>query len=114
MGAGRATVAERGEKDRESRWSARKKADVVMRLLRGESLEAVSRDVKVEAHRLAAWRDDFMASGIEGLKANPRQPEDRRLRELERKVGELTLDNDILRAAARKRGLQIPPRKRPR
>ncbi len=39
----------------------------------------------------------------------------RRLREAERKVGELTLDNDILRAAARKsRGLEIPPAKRPR
>jgi hypothetical protein len=36
------------------------------------------------------------------------------MREAERKVGELTLDNDILRAAARKRGLEIPPAKRPR
>jgi transposase len=108
------TMANKDSVEPETRWSARKKADVVMRLLRGESLEEVSRDVKVEAHRLAAWRDDFMASGLEGLKANPRQPEDRRVRELERKVGELTLDNDILRAAARKRGLQIPPRKRPR
>ena len=114
MAAGRTAVSERDKTEPETRWSARKKADVVMRLLRGESLEEVSRDVKVEAHRLAAWRDDFIASGLEGLKANPRQPEDRRVRELERKVGELTLDNDILRAAARKRGLQIPPRKRPR
>ena len=40
--------------------------------------------------------------------------EQRRLREAERKVGELTLDNDILRAAARKRGLEIPPPKQPR
>lgn len=111
---GAVTAGKRDSVEPETRWSARKKADVVMRLLRGESLEQVSRDVKVEAHRLAAWRDDFVASGVEGLKANPRQPEDRRLRELERKVGELTLDNDILRAAARKRGLQIPPGRRPR
>lgn len=66
------------------------------------------RDIRVEAHRLAAWRDDFIASGTEGLKANPSQGEDRRVRGLERKVGELTLDNDILRTAARKRGLKIP------
>jgi hypothetical protein len=110
-----ATVTDKKDSvEPETRWSARKKADVVMRLLRGESLEEVSRDVKVEAHRLAAWREDFIASGIEGLKANPSQPVDRRVRDLERKVGELALDNDILRAAARKRGLQIPPRKRPR
>jgi transposase-like protein len=42
------------------RWSANRKIDVVLRLLRGESLEEVSREVGVEAHRLQAWRDDFL------------------------------------------------------
>jgi transposase-like protein len=73
----------------------------------------VSRELRVEAHRLAAWRDEFLAGGVEGLKAQPLAPDDRRLREAERKIGELTMENEILRAAARKRGLQIPPRKRP-
>jgi len=40
------------------RWSANRKIDVVLRLLRGESIEDVSREVGVEVHRLAAWRDD--------------------------------------------------------
>jgi len=104
----------REEPSREGRWSARKKADAVVRLLRGESLDELSRELRVEAHRLQAWRDEFLAGGVEGLKAKPLQPEDRRLREAERKIGEFTMDNEILRAAARKRGLQIPPRKRPR
>ena len=34
------------------RWSVNRKIDVVLRLLRGESLEDVSREVRVEAHRL--------------------------------------------------------------
>lgn len=89
----------------EPRWSARKKADAVVRLLRGESLDELSRELRVEAHRLQAWRDEFLAGGIEGLKARPLQPEDRRLRDAERKIGELTMDNEILRAAARKRHL---------
>ena len=116
MGNGRSTVAtpKREESPKGTRWSARKKADAVVRLLRGESLDELSRELRVEAHRLQAWRDEFLAGGIEGLKAKPLQPEDHRLREAERKVGELTMDNEILRAAARKRGLQIPPRKRPR
>jgi len=92
----------------------------VLRLLRGERLDELSRELPVQAHRLAAWRDEFLAGGKEGLKG--RVPTEnglsveqrRRLREAERKVGELTLDNDILRAAARKRGLEIPPAKRPR
>lgn len=116
MGSGRSAVAtpKHQEPPRESRWSARRKADAVIRLLRGESLDELSRELRVEAHRLQAWRDEFLAGGIEGLKARPLQPEDRRLKEAERKIGELTMDNEILRAAARKRGLSIPPRKRPR
>ena len=99
-----AVMTEQSDDQRgEMRWSANKKTDVVLRLLRGEPLDEVSRQVGVEAHRLAAWRDEFLAA-----------EQRRRLREAERKVRELTLDNDILRAAARKRGLEIPPAKRPR
>jgi transposase-like protein len=98
------------------RWSAGKKTDAVLRLLRGEPLEVLSRELGVEAHRLAAWRDEFLEAGKQGLKGQraDRSQEDRQLKEAERKVGQLTLENEILRAAAEKRGLQIPPAKRPR
>jgi transposase-like protein len=98
------------------RWSAGKKVDAVLRLLRGESLEVLSRELGVEAHRLAAWRDEFLEAGKHGLKGQraDRSQEDRQLKEAERKVGQLTLENEILRAAAEKRGLSIPPAKRPR
>jgi transposase-like protein len=98
------------------RWSAGKKMEAVLRLLRGESLEELSRELQVEAHRLAAWRDDFLEGGKEGLKGQrpDRSPEDRQLRDAERKIGQLTMENEILRAAAEKRGLSIPPAKRPR
>jgi transposase len=98
------------------RWSAGKKMEAVLRLLRGESLEELSRELQVEAHRLAAWRDDFLEGGKDALKAQrpDRSGDDRALRQAERKVGQLTMENEILRAAAEKRGLQIPPAKRPR
>jgi transposase len=102
------------------RWSAGKKTDAVLRLLRGEPLEVLSRELGVEAHRLAAWRDEFLEAGKQGLKgqradrSQDRSQEDRQLKEAERKVGQLTMENEILRAAAEKRGLQIPPAKRPR
>ena len=98
------------------RWSAGKKTDAVLRLLRGESLEELSRELKVEAHRLAAWRDDFLAAGQRGLKGQrpDRSPDDQALKQAERKIGQLTMENEGLRAAAEKRGLQIPPAKRPR
>jgi transposase-like protein len=49
------------------RWSAGKKMEAVLRLLRGEPLEVLSRELGVEAHRLAAWRDDFLEGGTAGL-----------------------------------------------
>ena len=97
------------------RWSVGRKQDVVLRLLRGENLEALSREIGVEAHRIAAWRDEFLEGGREALKGRRALPdEDRRLREAERKVGELTLENEIWKSVARKRGLSMPPARRPK
>ena len=88
------------------RWSAGKKMEAVLRLLGGEPLEVLSRELGVEAHRLAAWRDEFLEGGKEGLKGQrpDRSPDDRALRRAERKVGQLTMENEILRAAAKKGG----------
>jgi transposase len=107
-------VAERKRPEKELCWSVRRKTDAVVRLLRGEDIDTLARELRVEAHRLAAWRDEFVAAGSEGLKARPTEPADRKLREAERQVGRLTMELEVWRAAGRKRGLQIPPRKRPR
>ena len=98
------------------RWSAGKKMEAVLRLLRGEPLEVLSRELGVEAHQLAAWRDEFLEGGKDALKGQrpDRSGDDRALRQAERKVGQLTMEDEILRAAAEKRGLSIPPAKRPR
>ena len=88
----------------------------MLRLLRGEALETLSRELGVEAHRLVAWRDDVLEGGKEALKGQrpDRSADDRALRQAERKVGQLTMENEVLRAAAEQRGLSIPPAKRPR
>lgn len=109
--------SESGDFRNKPRWSAGKKLDVVLRLRRGEKLEEVSREVRVEAHRLAVWRDEFLEGGkaaLRGKGATESAPEDRRLRDVERKIGELTLENEVWKKVAEKRGLQMPPQKRPR
>jgi hypothetical protein len=83
-----------------------------MRLLRGEDLDTVSRELHVEPHRPAAWRDEFIAAGQEGPKERPADPTERKLKEAERQVGRLTMELEVWRAAGRKRGLQIPPGRR--
>src|SRR3954465_15875993 len=83
---------------REVRWSARRKEEVVLRLLRGESLDVLARETGQPAGRISGWREEFLAAGREGLKSRPRAAEDRRLVEAQRKVGELSMELDILRA----------------
>jgi transposase-like protein len=89
--------------------------DAVLRLLRGEPLEVLSRELGTEAHRLAAWRDDFLEGGKQSLKGQrpDRSPEDRQLRDAERKIGQLTMEHEILRAALCVSGTATRPRRRP-
>jgi hypothetical protein len=88
----------RPEGGREVRWSARRKQEVVLRLLRGEGLDALARETGQAAGTIAGWREDFLAAGHEGLKTRPAPVEDRRLADAQRKIGELSMDLDILRA----------------
>lgn len=96
---------------REVRWSARRKEEVVMRLLRGESLDLLARETGQPAGRISTWREGFLAAGREGLKSRPAEPEDRSLAEAQRKVGELSMEVDILRALLEKKGDPQSPRR---
>src|SRR3954465_430665 len=58
------------------RWSAQRKAELVMRLLRGEALDAVARDSQVPAHESEEWRRVFLDGGTQGLKKRV-DPEER-------------------------------------
>jgi transposase-like protein len=72
--------------DKQGRWSSQKKADVVLRLLRGESMDAVSRECVVTVETLSRWREDFIAAGIAGLKG--KSLDDVRIASLEKKIGQ--------------------------
>jgi Helix-turn-helix domain len=78
------------------RFSAPPKAATVLRLLRGESLEVLSRELGVTAATLAGWRDNFLAGGQAALKSRPADDRDEEIARLRAKVGELTMDNELL------------------
>jgi transposase InsO family protein len=56
------------------RWSARRKMEAVLRLLQGEDLDALSRQLRVTAATLSEWRGVFLASGMAGLKSRGGRP----------------------------------------
>ena len=43
-------------------WSSGRKVDVVLRTLRCEDLDALSRELGITTTKLAQWRDDFLAA----------------------------------------------------
>jgi hypothetical protein len=67
-------MEQRAVGEREVRWSARRKEGVVMRLLRGGSLDLLARETGQPAGRISAWREEFLAGGREGLKFLVRSP----------------------------------------
>lgn len=83
---------------RERRMTAGRKRDVVLRLLRGEPLEIVARELSVTAADLSGWRDAFLEAGAASLKARPRDDRDETIDRLRTKVGELTMDSELLQA----------------
>ena len=83
---------------RERRMTAGRKRDAVLRLLRGEPLEMVARELAVTAADLSAWREAFLEAGAASLKARDRDDRDETIDRLRTKVGELTMDGELLRA----------------
>ena len=55
------------------RWSVQRKTELVMRLLRGEALDAVSRESRVPAHELERWQRIFLEQGKRGLRGTCQQ-----------------------------------------
>jgi transposase-like protein len=80
----------------------------VLQLLRGESLEGVSRQTGVTAATLSAWRDDFLAAGEAGLKTRAASPQDDEVKDLKAMIGELTMDRAILEEFIKLRGFTPP------
>lgn len=80
------------------RFSAARKLEAVQRLLRGESLDVVSRDLGVPAYRLSQWRDRALLGAQSALKDQERDARDEEIARLKAKVGEITMANELLYA----------------
>lgn len=98
------------------RISARRKQEAVLRLLRGEALELVSRELEMTAAELSGWRDAFLAGGEASLESRPAgDARDAEIGRLQAKVGELTMASELLQAKIERLETARPlGRRRPR
>ena len=83
---------------RQRRMSARRKQEAVLRVLRGEDLELVSREIGTTAADLSAWRDSFLEAGAASLKSRREDDRDQELKAMREKIGEMTMANELLEA----------------
>jgi len=96
-GARRATGgAPEERRDGRGRWSAKRKTAAVLRLLRGEDIESLSRELGVTA-TLSGWRDQFLAGGEANLKARETDVENEETQRLKSLVADLSMSNELLR-----------------
>ncbi len=93
------------------RWSAKRKTEVVLSLFKGADVTELCRKHGISRSRLYNWRDRFIDGGVEHLKCRlaGKDSRERQVSRLERKVGQLTLQLEILQEVARvKKTNQLP------
>ena len=95
------------------RFSAKRKTEAVLRLLRGEDLDLLSREYQVTAAKLSQWRDALLAAGQSGLHKSVSEVADGQMEKLQAKVGELTMANDLQehKIGRLEQGLPLPARR---
>jgi len=94
------------------RWSANRKRKVVLRLLRGESMAALSRELGVEIYRLEQWKQRALAGMDASLRARSTTPERIELDAAHKRLGELMMDNELLLERCKRSAISPLPLRR--
>ena len=96
------------------RFSARRKTETILRMLRGEPLDSLARELGVTGATLAHWREQFLGGGQAALKSRPADERDDEIQRLRAKVGEITMNNELLLERCHRLEATLPlPRRRP-
>lgn len=95
------------------RWWPQHKIEVIVRLLRGEGLDALARETRKPASEIARWRDEFLRGGEAALKSRALEAEDSvadsERRRLQAKIGEQSMEIELLREKVRGLEKNCPP-----
>jgi hypothetical protein len=86
------------------RWSAGRKREVVLRLLRGEAAELLSRELAVPVYKLEQWRAKAEAALDGALKDRAGEPANLELAAAMQRIGELSMENELLRSRIERPG----------
>ena len=94
------------------RWTAKRKCEAVLEILKnGTSLDDMSRQTGQPAHVLSGWRDDFLEKApalFKDSETSAEKAKDQAIEKLKRKVGEQTMEVDLLYEKIRRMENGIP------
>ena len=86
------------------RWSAARKCGVVLRLLRGEAAELLSRELGLPLFKLEQWRQKAEVALEGALKERESDPAETQLAAAMQRIGELSMEIELLRAKMERSG----------
>ena len=86
------------------RWSVARKREAVLRLLRGESAELLSRELALPIFKLEQWRRKAEAALDGALKEREADLADGQLAAAMQRIGELSMENELLRTRIERPG----------
>lgn len=90
---------------RPKRWSATRKMEIVLRHIRGESLDALSREIGIGASQIEQWHQRVI-NGMElSLKDREKDPLQNDLDLAKKHIGELCMENELLKEKAKRQGV---------
>ena len=84
------------------------KEQVVLRLLRGEDMETVSRETGFQLHELGEWRERYMKAGREGLKTRPGDPGSVELQQAKMLIAQQALELELVKKSRALTGSRKP------
>ena len=83
------------------RWTAKRRASLVLSILKGEtSVQEAARKHGLRVAEVEGWKERYELAAENALRARPRNEDalkDEEIKKLKQKVGELVIDNDILK-----------------
>lgn len=85
------------------RWTAKRRVALVISIVKGEtSLAEAARTHGLTIAEVEDWREKFLSGAENALRTRPKDEDavkDEQIKKLKQKIGDLVLDNDILREA---------------
>ena len=103
-GVGPESIAASGPLGLNQRWTVTRKREVALRLLRGEPMDALARELGVEIYRLEEWKNKALLGIDASLREREGDPLEKELQAARGKIGELMMDNELLRERTRRPG----------